>query len=340
MTRKFSKLLLILMLIVIAISSFSICYAEVDGEKTKAITATETSETAETETTETETSTEEEIHNGDLYLFDNKVVMDKLVDGNVFIFGQDVEITGQVNGNLFVCANKLTFNNSYVRYSIFACAESVYYNGACNDFYVASNNLEMTYDSYVVRDVKATSSDLIFKAAIGRDADLSFEKIDFGEGEDIAVVYGNLRYNAPSEVTVPEGIINGEGSATYNNSMNSNNSIVETVTDILIGFLTCIITALVIYAITKKCTPSFFEKLTNNKLSAIKLLKSFGLGIAALFIVLIVSILLLITTIGAKLAFILVLLFVTICLIAVPVLAIVITNALKPAFKIEKTSMF
>lgn len=331
MTKKISKLLLTFLLIIVTVSSFSMCFAETNGETTKAATTSETEQTSEDT---------EEIYNGDLYLFDNNIVMDKLVDGNVFVFGNNVEVTGQVNGNLFVFANKLTFNNCYVRYSIFACANSVYYNGACNDLYVASSTLEMTYDSYVVRDVKAVSSDVIFKAAVGRDVDLSCGKVDFGEGESIPVIYGNLRYSAPSEATVPEGVISGEGSVTYNKEMESNKNVADTVSDILIGFLTCIATALVIYAITKKFTPNFNEKLTDNKLSALKLLKSFGLGIAALFIVLVLFVLLLMTAIGAKLGFILVLLFAIICLISVPVLSIIITNALKPTFKIEKTSMF
>lgn len=331
MTKKISKLLLTFLLIIVTVSSFSMCFAETNGETTKAATTSETEQTSEDT---------EEIYNGDLYLFDNNIVMDKLVDGNVFVFGNNVEVTGQVNGNLFVFANKLTFNNCYVRYSIFACANSVNYNGACNDLYVASSTLEMTYDSYVVRDVKAVSSDVIFKAAVGRDVDLSCGKVDFGEGENIPVIYGSLRYSAPSEATIPEGVISGEGSVTYNKEMESNKNVADTVSDILIGFLTCIATALVIYAITKKFTPNFNEKLTDNKLSALKLLKSFGLGIAALFIVLVLFVLLLMTAIGAKLGFVLVLLFAIICLISVPVLSIIITNALKPTFKIEKTPMF
>ena len=349
MSKKISKLLLTLLLIIVAISSFSICFAEVGGETTKAVT---TSETEEETTNQDTASTEDEIYNGDLYLFDNDIVMDKLVDGNVFIFGNNVKITGQVNGNLFVFANNVTFGstpedinngiktNCYIRYSVFACANSVYYNGACNDLYVASNNLEMTYDSYVVRDVKAVAEDVIFKAAVGRDVDLSCSKVDFGEANSAAVIYGNLRYSASSEATIPEGVMGGDGTATYSNPSGFNKNTTENAVDILVGFLTCIATVLVIYALTKKFTPNFNEKLTDSKLSSLRLLKSFGLGIAALFIVLLLFILLLMTAIGAKLGFILVLLFAIICLISVPVLSIIITNALKPTFKIEKTSMF
>lgn len=337
MSKKISKLLLTLLLIIVTLSSFSVCFAEVGGETTKAIT---TSETEEATTTENTTSTEDEIYNGDLYLFDNDIVMDKLVDGNVFIFGNNVEVTGQVNGNLFVFANNLKFNECYVRYCIFACANSVYYNGACNDLYVASSNLEMTYDSYVVRDVKAATADVIFKAAVGRDVDLGCEKVNFGEAESAPIIYGNLRYSANSEATIPEGVIGGDSTVTYTKPSESNKNVAENAVDILVGFLTCIATILVIYALTKKFTPKFAEKLSDKKLSVLKVLKFFGIGLLAVILFAILFIILLMTAVGVKLAFILALLFAAICLISTPTLTIVITNALKPAFKIEKTSMF
>lgn len=339
MIRKNLKLLFTIFIIVIM--SFSV------SPFSKATDVEVISETSEATVSEGESSTpateeEPEIYSGDLYLFDTKVVMDKLVDGNVFICGQEVEISGQVNGDLFVCANKLTFTNtSYVRYSVYAVANSIYYDGACNDLYVASNNIEMTYNSYVVRDVKSLSSSMKFKAAIGRDADLSFNKIELGEGEDIPIVYGNLRYYAPAEVTLPEGVITENGSVTYTKQSElAGTSTISTIMNILLEFATCIVTVLIIYVVTKKFTPNFSEKISNKKLSVTKILKLFGIGLLSLVIVSILSILLLITSVGTKLAFILIMLFSLLCLIAIPALSIIITNALKPAFKIEKTSMF
>lgn len=327
MIRKNLKFLLTIFLIVIMSFTFSSYLVEA----TDAVTTSETN---------TNTTEENEIHSGDLYLFDNKIVMDKLVDGNVFIFGQEVEITGQVNGNLFVCANKLTFNNCYVRYSVFACANSVYYNGACNDLYViASNELEMTYDSYVVRDVKALASDMTFRAAVGRDADLNFNNVDLGEGENIPVIYGNLRYTAPLEVAIPEGIMSETGSVTYTNTKSQNTS-TTSISEVLVNFLVYIVTAIVIYLVVKAFIPKFAEKIDNEKISPIRLLKNFGIGLASIIVVTVLFILLLITQVGIKLAFVLLLLFILLCLIATPVFAIVITNVLKPVLKLNKKLMF
>ena len=199
MIKKNFKILAILLILLTVISSFSLCFAD---EAKNEVVATDTNQEATTEKTAEEAETNQEVHNGDLYLFDNNVKMDKLVDGNVYIMGNNVEITGQVNGNLFVLANKVSFGTKsefdnegketkkaescYVRYSIFACAQEIYYNGACNDLYAACGNLEMTYDSYVIRDVKAVSSNTILKAtknniikiiAINRIINLSFFSI-------------------------------------------------------------------------------------------------------------------------------------------------------------------
>ena len=140
MSKRFSKILLTLLLLIVIITSFSLCFAT-DGEVSN--TATENSSESTTNSTETSTEgtdSEQEIYSGDLYLFDDKIVMDQLVDGNVFIFGKDVQITGQVNGNLYVLANKVTFGatpeetangieyNTYIRYSIFACAKEITIN--------------------------------------------------------------------------------------------------------------------------------------------------------------------------------------------------------------------
>lgn len=337
MSKKISKLLLTFLLITLIVSSFTMCFADNDEETAGAVTTSE--DGASTTTNDSSETKEESIHNGDLYLFDDKdIVMDKLVDGNVFILGKNVEITGQINGNLFVCANNIKFNESYVRYSIFACANSVYYNGACNDLYVATSNLETTYESYVIRDLKTINSNTVLKSAIGRDVDLRCNTVDFGSEDKIPVIYGNLRYSANNQMEIPEGVIGGEGKVIYTKPTEVSNKV--NVFDILIGFGICIATALIVFTVIEKATPNFAEKISNKKLSVIEILKALLVGLVSILVVIIAFVLLLISSVGIELGFILLLLFVVLCLVAVPVLAIKITVALKPALKIEKTYIF
>lgn len=312
MLKKFSKFLLFVLVLFVVTSSSLICFAdeEHDHEHDSASTS---------ETNGESTSTEVEIHYGDLYLFDTNIVMDKMVDGNVFIFGNNVEITGQVNGNLFIFADK------------------VYYNGACNDLYVAATNLEMTYDSYVARDVKAMGSNVTLKSFVVRDVDLLCNTLNLGEGEDIPIIYGNLRYTSNNEITIPEKTL-VSGSATYTKPSELNNT-TSSVTDILIGFATCVFTTLALYVIFKKFATNFIEKTSNQKFNILKLLKAFGIGLISIILTILLFILLTATAIGVNLAFIIVMLFGILCLLSVPTLAISITKILKPILKIEKNSM-
>ncbi len=340
MLKRFSKFLLIMLVMFVVSSSCFTCFAD----ETHDHEHTNTTSTTETDTNNETTSTEEEMHEGDLYIFDNNIVMDKYVDGNVFLFGNDIEITGRVNGNLFVFGNNVKFDKSVVRYSIFVCANSVYYNGGCGtdydygNLYVTASKFEGTYSSFVTGDLKCVASTIILKSAIYRDVDLICSNVNFGEGEDIPIICGNLNYTANNELIIPENVMAGEGNITYTATYDFTN--VESIFDTLIGFGTCILTALALYIILNKLAPKFVEKVNNNKFSVLSLLKAFGIGLATISIVSIFIVLLAGTMVGVSLAVILALLFAILCIIATPILTIKITNTLKPVLKIEKTSIF
>lgn len=336
MIKKNLKLFAILFIVLTIISSFSLCFAD----ETKNEVATTNNATQEPTTAEQAEGTEnKDVHNGDLYIFEPNVKMDKLVDGNVYIMGNNVEITGQINGNLFVLANSIKFDNSYVRYTIYACAKDIYYNGACNDLYAATQKLDMTYDSYVIRDVKAVSNNTIFKAAIGRDVDLQTNSLSLGEEEQVPIIYGNLRYSANQEQEIKDGIVEGEVTYNANSVKDNSKSVGENIKDIAITFLTVIVTALVIYLVLSKLTPNFVNNLANN-ISAGKIAKTCLKGLAIFVAGIVISLVLLITEIGVKLAFIIILGLILIALFTVPLTAIYIANALKPVLKIEKTLLY
>lgn len=355
MIKKNFKILAILLVLLMVISSFSLCFADEAASETSNETATNSEETAQAADdgkTAEEAETNQEVHNGDLYLFDTDVKMDKLVDGNVYIMGKNVEITGQVNGNLFVLANKVSFGtmaehdadgnetkkaeSCYVRYGIYAAAQEIYYNGACNDLYAACEKLEMTYDSYVIRDVKAFANTTNFKAAIGRDVDLQTNTLNLGQDDQKPLVYGNFRYSASSEQEFAEGIVTGEVSYNANNKVPINsNSIGDTIKEIAITFLAVIATSIVIKLILVKFAPDFDKDMASN-ISVSSIIITCLKGLAILAAGTILSILLLLSSIGAKLGFVVLISLILVGLFATPITAIYIANALKSVIKSEK----
>ena len=329
MLKKFSKLL-ILLLIIFSVS-FTACYA------TEAVTTSET----ETQTTTDDASTTDNIHYGDLYIVGNNIVLDKVVYGNVYIVANTVEFTGQIDGSLFVLANTLKFDNiinngGLVEGSVYACASSIYFNGACTYLYALTGNIEMTYNSCVVRDANINCLNANIKAAIGRYMDLTCFMVNLGEGEDTPLFYGNLNYSSFIKPEIPEGIVteNAEDQINYTSPFS------YSIVNILISLASTIITVLALYFILNKITPCFVEKLNSKKLSALNLLKAFGIGLATILAVAIVTLLLVITITGSKLAIIVALLFTILYFVSVPALSIAIAKVLKPVLKIEKTILF
>ena len=161
----------------------------------------------------------------------------------------------------------------------------------------------MTYDSYVVRDVKISANSTILKAAIGRDVDLQTNSIDFGADSQVPVIYGNLRYSANQEKELSDDIVKGD--ITYSSSsIFSKDSIKDKVLDILLAFGLVIVTSLVIYALLNKFKPNCVDKLNYTPIT---LLKALGIGLLTIIAIAVISLILIITSVGAKLGLILIL---------------------------------
>lgn len=345
MLKKFSKLLLVSLLVFTLASNISICLADNEDDialisDTSESNPVETSETDETSTISTDTE-EDTTHYGDLYLCDTNVVIDNIIYGNVYVIANTVEITGQIEGNLFVLTNSLKLDSSVnkggiVGGNIYACANSIYYNGASTYLYALCSNIEMTYDSYVMRDAKISSIKANIKAAIGRNIDLKSISIDFGESDQIPLIYGKLTFNSLTNTEIPDGIVTNSSEEQIVQKELFDYSIL----DILIRLISVVVTILAIYFILNKFTPNFVEKIYNKKISIINILKALGIGLVITIAVALVSVLLLLTVVGAKLGFILSLSFIVLCFIAVPTFGIVIAKSLKSSLKLEKNSMF
>lgn len=338
MLKKFSKFLLIVFLVFLLSTSSLVCFAHEDDELENQVTTTETAKDDSDETEEDDEDLTESIHSGNLYLFGNEVVMDKLVDGDAFIVGNKVKITGQVNGSLYVIANQICFDGALVRHSIYACTNYMYYNNGGtyeyeSNMYVIANTVSTTYSSYVSRDVKILASDVTFKSAIGRNADIICNNLSLGEGQDAAEIWGDLNYTANNELEISEDIV--KGTVTYSKQYLGNS-----LTGILESFGIAIVTVLALYIILSKLTPKFMENIYENKISAVSLLKAFGIGLVTIITVALFIALLVGTGIGILLGVILGLLFAILLIIATPIFAIRIAHSLNNIFKTEKSYVF
>lgn len=349
MLKNKVKLLVLLTCIVMLISTLTFATNDIvpgDNARTTEGDVQETAEENTTQTTEGENNQGDanqntpeptpEIYNGDLYLFDNNVVMDKLVDGNVFILGKNVEITGRVNGSLFVFGDKVTFGeNSYILQSIFVFANDLTLNGAANDLYAAGNIINMNYNSFMIRDLKVAANTFNFKGGVGRDAFVEADNFNFETTSgSSAIVYGNLDYSSNKELELSKELVQGE--IRYSNSQDFGNSanIGSVILNKIIDLLETILFTVVVFLLIAWLAPKFIEN-SKNYIGKPALI-SFGIGLLAFIVAIFVSFALLFSYIGISLAFAIFTVFMLMMSISFAITTTCITFKAKEKFNFSK----
>jgi len=334
MLKNKVKLLVLLTCIIMLISTLSLATNDIvpgDNARTTEGDIQTTSEENPPVTEDETTQPTPEIYNGDLYLFDNNIVMDKYVDGNVFIFGRNVEITGRVNGSLFVFGDKVTFSeNSYIVQSIYACANELNLNGAANDLYAAGNIINMNYNSFMIRDLRVGANTFNFKGGTGRDAFVEADNFNFETTSgSSAIVYGNLNYSSNKELELSKELVQGE--IHYSNLHNSVGSVIL---DKVIDLLETILFTVVVFLLIAWLAPKFIKDSKNyiGKQSLI----SFGIGLLAFIVAIFVSFALLFSYIGFSLAFAVFALFMLMMAISFTITTTCITFKAKEKFNFSK----
>lgn len=257
-----------------------------------------------------EEAAEEDIYEGDLYVFfgeDERTattyVMDKMVDGNVFIFGNDVKITGKINGSLYVFATKLTIEeDAYIAMDLYAFAQDITMSGYAFDVYAACKSFDMTKTGIAYRDLKLAATDAHLIGAIGRDIDLAANNITVYDDEENNLFVGrNLSYTSENEIEhINDITVRGEVKfeKEANEAKEEKRNVIG---DYIVDAVTEIVFTLVIYAALIFLAPKFVEK-SKEYISTRGLLAA-AIGLAFTILVPIVAFILLFTVVGLPLAF-------------------------------------
>ena len=331
MLKKKTKFIVILLAILLVFSGFSFATNE------DVMPISETSEEKPIEPREEqENNVEQEIYNGDLYLFDNDIVMDKLVDGNVFAFGNNIKITGKINGSLFVCANNLTFDKeAYVIQTIYACANNIYFNGAANELYATCRLIDMSYDSFIKRDIRIGAETFNFNGCAGRNVFVSANNFNFITTENAAaLVYGDLTYTSNQELNLSKEFV--QGNVTYKQYLaNEEASIGEIIIEKATQLCSSLLYVAIVFILAILLAPNFVEK-ASSYIAVSSTSKSFGIGILTVVLAVVVSFSLLFSIIGIPVSFAIIALLVLLLSISTAVTSICITYKLKEKFEYSK----
>lgn len=289
MLKAKSKILLAIFAIIMLVSSY--CFATVEPISEAPTTTGEDS----SNTTEVPEDISSSWTNSDLYIFEDKVTISNVVDGNAFVMGSEVTISGEIGGDLFVIADKLNIDGGYIYSNLFALANEITVNGVVYDIYAACDTFNLEAEGFIYRDMKITSSNVNLKGKVRRDAYISSSNISFVEDAG-TLIYGNLNYSSNSEIAIPEGIVTGEVKYTQEDAI-LEDTVGETILSYVIDLLQTLLLTFVVTLLLIWLTPKFVERV--GKMSVAKSFVSLGIGFATPVALIIVSVLLLISSIGA-----------------------------------------
>lgn len=283
------------------------------------------------------TSTDIKMETNDVYLIGDNVKIDYIVDGNLYVIANTVEIDTQIVGNAFICADKINITTQgYISCSLYAVANTINIDGVVYDIY--STSQDITLSGYVYRDINSVAKNITILGTVCRNANLSTSNLSFkqntendSEGDNsinessLIKINGNLNYSAPSEIEIPEGIVDGE--VKYEQQIVNNN-------DYLGSAITFVVLTIVVWLLLKWLAPKFIEK-SENLLKS-KPLPVAGFGLLGLIAIPIVALALILLNVTSKIGLlILAIYFILICL-STSIFVISISNVICSKLKIDK----
>ena len=324
--KKAFRIFSIFLILTLLFSVFSV-YA--DNNDTQLISE----DTTETITQDSQTPS---YKTGDLYLFDEEITIDTPVDGNAFLFGNNVTINTEINGDVFVCANNIVIGENAIIYSnLFSISSNVEIKGIVNEAFSVAEKFSIL-GGYVYRDLKLACDTLNVYGSIGRNAFVACENINFDTEENYtSKIYGDLNYSSSSELTIPEGFVEGTTNFTVTNtSINENTSTQSIIISYIVDAITNIIFVLAIALVILWIAPKFAEKtkdiITNKKGSTI------GFGLLGLFATPIACVILLILNVTSTVSLLLLAIYIIALILSKTIFTIVINNCICNKLKIIK----
>lgn len=250
----------------------------------------------------------------DVYLCEQDIVYDKLVDGNVYVIGKNITISSlSISGNLFVCGENVKINSD-VSGSIYVCGNIVEINSGANDIYVAGNKVTFGEDSYSYRDIRVVSDTCEFNGYVYRNFYSTSNKTNINNaamGGVAGKTYYSGEFNVQNndnmgeikEIKVP--VKQESKSETFSN---------------VISILSKAFTSIVIILIWSNITKNKENNEKENYI--IDVLVGIGLTI----LVPIVAVVLVITLVGLPIGFLIIALYIIALIISLPIAALKISR--------------
>lgn len=280
--------------------------------------------------------TEDTYKSHDVYLTGDNVTIDYVVDGNLFVMADTVTINSKIGGDAFIMAKTINVGDqAYIFSNLFAIADSIDIKGVVYDVYALAQNFTVS-NGYIYRDAKLCCNTININGAIGRNAFVSCSNINFNtDGNDKGIIYGNLTYSAPSELSFDKNIVNGN--VTYKApKVSPEKSVREIVASYILDLGAFLAFVIIIWLVCLWVAPKFLND--TNKFVGKKTLNVLGTGLLTLIAVPIACIILLLLQLTAGISLLTVAIYILALIVAKSIFTIVANNYLCSKLNINKNT--
>lgn len=272
---------------------------------------------------------------GDTYFVENGE--ERVVDHSLFTFDNIVNSKETVNGINFVAGNNINVSGEN-EYGFYAANDVNLTNNIVKDLFVAGNNIVIAKEANIGRDLFAAGSTITINGNISNNAFVAGTVVTLKD----VTINGNLKLAC--EKLVIEGVVTINGTlyideeAIITNESNlmadsvekySSNDVTldESLSDIVVTFLTSTAAIMLVGFIVNSICPKVYERLV-KEVKFNNILKNIGIGLLALILIPIISIILLCTIVGVRVGVILALLYVIMLLMAILYVSILLGNVI------------
>lgn len=280
--------------------------------------------------------TEDTYKSHDVYLTGDNVTIDYVVDGNLFVMADTVTINSKIGGDAFIMAKTINVGDqAYIFSNLFAIADSIDIKGVVYDVYALAQNFTVS-NGYIYRDAKLCCNTININGAIGRNAFVSCSNINFNTDEnDKGIIYGDLTYSTPSELSFDKNIVNGN--VTYKApKVSPEKSVREIVASYILDLGAFLAFVIIIWLVCLWVAPKFLND--TNKFVGKKTLNVLGTGLLTLIAVPIACIILLLLQLTAGISLLTVAIYILALIVAKSIFTIVANNYLCSKLNINKNT--
>jgi len=341
-SKKFKAILpALLIIIVVVLFSFNNNVFSTEEVPNEVMPISEEANEIESNISEeehTHTHDDSEIVGKDVYLLeDSNITVDYPIDGNLFVISNGtVTVTSEIGGSVFILApNVIIEDTAMIYYTAYILAENLTFGAQITDLYSASSNLSISNTAIIYRDLHSFSETINFAGIIGRNASLSASTITLIPGSTegtTGIIYGNLDYSSPNEITNIDKVVSGE--TYYTKTSVEGDTVSEPISTVIFNkvksLFAYLLFVLAIWGVFKLLKSNYST--TSKQLLKTKPLPTFGIGLLSLIVIPVVAIILLLSEFTIRISAVLILAYIILLIVSTSIFLIAISEILSDKF--------